>query len=152
VRHCCYLFNDVGLGHNGVTAVCFNCLRFSLRCIMFNFSRPTTSTCQFRESTTANYLLMFYRQLICSVFVSSCSPCYRLHCQRERCRWCVGLRLSRLATFGYCSSAFFPPSTTAFSAVFVVVTLLLVAAVKKSEKRERGHIQGLPNFLATLII
>ena len=28
VRHCCYLFNDVGLGHNGVTAVC---LRFWLR-------------------------------------------------------------------------------------------------------------------------
>jgi len=51
VRHCCYLFNDVG--HNGVTAVC---LRFWLRFIIFNFSRPTTSTCQFRESTTANRL------------------------------------------------------------------------------------------------
>ena len=74
---------------------------------------------------------------------------------KGRCRWCVGLgvRLSRLATFGYCSPAVYCSALDHRVLCRVrVVTLLLVAAVEKSEKRERWRIQGLPNFLATPII
>ena len=128
MRHCCYLFNDVG--HNGVTAVC---LRFWLRCIIFICSKCTDdSLVRFKLLTMLPFTLPNGAlPLVCRpTFVAThdiwllFSSCL-FFCPRPP------LSLPCSSSSRYCSSP----------------------ALKKSEKRELdGRIQGLPNFLATPIL
>jgi len=153
VRHCCYLFNDVG--HNGVTEVC---LRFWLRRIYVILVGPQllrVSLGSLQQRIICTFADVLSATNLYSVFVSSCSPCYRLHCQSKGALPLV-CRLTFVATRDiwllFTSCLLFRPRPPRSLPCSSSSRYCSSPPLKKSEKRERGRIQGLPDFLATLII